>query len=81
MMVLWGLGGVFGGSREFWGEVWGGPEGVTFLPKGTFCPSGSLVRHQIVFQILHNGQTGITGPFLAHWGPSRDSQKIHSISK
>ena len=77
MVVLWG----FWGLKGVFGGVWGGPEGVTFLPKGKFCPSGSLVRHQIWFQILHNSQTGITSPFLAHKGPSRDSQKIQSISK
>ena len=57
--------GFFGAQGSFGGGL-GGLEGVTFLPKGTFCPSGSLVWHQIWFQILHNGQTGITGPFLAH---------------
>ena len=34
MMVLRGLGGVFGGSREFWG----GPEGLLFSHKAHFAP-------------------------------------------
>ena len=38
MMVLRGLGGVFGGSREFWGGLGGGPEGLLFSHKAHFAP-------------------------------------------
>ena len=51
-------------TDEFWGVqggfgwVWGVLGGSVLPQRGTFCPSGSLLLHQIWYQTLHNGPTG-----------------------
>ena len=56
----WGLGrpgGAKGVQRGFSGGSWGVQHGSALPLYGTFCHSGSLVRHQVWFQLLYNGVT------------------------
>ena len=54
---FWGVSGGFGGVTWALGGL-RGSRGSTLPKKGTFCPSGCLVRHQFWVQTLHNGPTG-----------------------
>ena len=82
MMVLRGLGGVFGGSREFWGGSGGVQRGLIFSHKAHFAPLEVLYgtrfrsKYYIMVQLANFNWVSIPDPFLAHWGPIRGSQTV-----
>ena len=87
LLIKW----LFGGPEGFQWAINGNLVNIGQLDQtgsplplyGTFCTSGSLVRHQIWFQTLHNGPTGqcLLGCHLWPIGTLLGPPNSHFMSK